>query len=107
MPALTFCAVDEHVEAVEDGEGPDEQAARQERLPPAPNPPHAAKKHALLTFNVVMIPLMFGSTNDNALSSGCLSLSPGIAHFLIRCIINLSGLLKLPSYVCCWTTWAN
>ena len=52
----------EHVEAVEDGEGPDEdEAARQERLPPAtPNPPHAAAQHALLTFNVIMIPLMFG-----------------------------------------------
>ena len=61
--------MDEHVEAVEDGEGPDEQAARQERLPPAPNPPHAAAaQHALLTFNVVMIPLMFGGIN--ALSSG-------------------------------------
>ena len=57
MHSLTFRAVDEHVEAVEDGEGPDEQAARQERLPPAPNPPHAAAaEHALLTFNVIMIP---------------------------------------------------
>ena len=56
--ALTFCAVYEHVEAVEDGEGPDEKAARQERLPPAPHTPHAAQAHALL---VIMIPLMFGT----------------------------------------------
>ena len=41
--ALTFCAVDEHVEAVEDGEGPHEQGAGQERLPPAQDPPHSAE----------------------------------------------------------------
>ena len=48
MHALTFCAVHEHVEAVEDGEGPDEQAARQEHLPPVPNPSHAAAEKPIL-----------------------------------------------------------